>query len=68
LEALRQGEYEAILSSREDALDALAHMAWELGVLHALNLIELDRERDSIPDKLLLRTLAVSRPLWKRRA
>ena len=59
LEALRQGEYEAILSSREGALDALAHLAWELGVLDALNLIELDRERDGIPDELLLRTLAV---------
>ncbi|MCX6068239.1 MAG: transposase [Chloroflexi bacterium] len=47
------------MSSREGALDALAHLAWELGVFDALNLIELDRERDGIPDELLLRTLAV---------
>ena len=59
LEALRRGEYEAILTSREGALDALAYLAWELGVLEAVNLIQVQRERDGIPDELLLRTLAV---------
>lgn len=59
LEALRQGEYEAILTSKEGALDALAHLAWELGILDAVKLIRVERERDGIPDELLLRTLVV---------
>jgi len=59
LEALRKGEYEAILTSREGALDALAHLAWELEVLEAVDLIEVEREREGVPDGLLLRTLAV---------
>lgn len=59
LEALRKGEYEAILTSREGALDALAHLAWELEVLEAVNLIQVKREREGVPDELLLRTLAV---------
>lgn len=59
LAALRQGEYEAILSSREGALDALAQLASELGVLDAVEMIQVERERDGIPDELVLRTLAV---------
>ena len=59
LEALRKGEYEAILTSREGALDALAHLAWELEVLEAVRLIEVEREREGIPDEMLLRTLAI---------
>lgn len=59
LEALRKGEYEAILTSREGALDALAHLASELEVLEAVELVEVDRDREGIPDGLLLRTLAV---------
>lgn len=59
LEALLKGEYEAILTSREGALDALAHLAWELEVLEAVNLIQVERERQGVPDELLLRTLAV---------
>lgn len=57
--ALQRGEYEAILTSKEGALDALAHVAWELGVLEAVKLITVEREREGIPDELLLRTLAV---------
>ena len=57
--ALQRGEYEAILTSKEGALDALAHVAWELGVLEAVQLIQVKRERAGIPDELLLRTLAV---------
>lgn len=57
--ALQRGEYEAILTSKEGALDALAHVAWELGVLDAVKLITVERERKGIPDELLLRTLAV---------
>ena len=57
--ALQRGEYEAILTSKEGALDALAHVAWELGVLEAVQLIRVKRERAGIPDELLLRTLAV---------
>jgi hypothetical protein len=59
LEALRKGEYEAILTSKEGALDALAHLAWELEVLEAVELIEVERERVGIPDELVLRTLVV---------
>lgn len=59
LEALRRGEYEAIMTSREGALDALAHLASELELLDAAHLIEVERERDGIPDELLLRTLIV---------
>jgi hypothetical protein len=59
LEALRRGEYEAILTSREGALDALAHLASELEVFEAAEKIEVEREREGIPDELLLRTLAV---------
>ena len=59
LAALQKGEYEAILTSREGALDALAHLAWELEVLEAVNLIQVEREREGVPDELLLRTLAV---------
>ncbi len=59
LEALRDGEYDAILTSKESALDGLAHLAWELGVLEAVELINVERQRTGIPDELLLRTLAV---------
>ena len=59
LEALQKGEYEAILTSREGALDALAQLAWELEVLEAVKLIEVERERAGVPDELALRTLAV---------
>ena len=59
LEALRTGEYEAIMTSKEGALDALAHLAWELGILEAVDLIRVERERSGIADDLLLRTLAV---------
>ena len=41
--ALQKGECEAILSSREGALDALAHLASELGVLEAVTEIKLSR-------------------------
>jgi hypothetical protein len=41
--ALQPGKYEAILTSKEGALDALAHVAWELGVLEAVALIAVRR-------------------------
>ena len=59
LECLKTGEYEAILTSKEGALDALAYVAYELGVLDAAAAIQVNRKRDGIPDELLLRTLAV---------
>ena len=59
LERLRCGEYEAIVTSRQSALDALAHLAYELGVLEAASQMRVTRARDGIPDDLLLRTLAV---------
>lgn len=59
LECLRKGEYEAILTSQEGALDALAYVAYELGVLEAATAIRVHRKREGIPDELLLRTLAV---------
>jgi hypothetical protein len=57
--AIQRGEYEAILTSREGALDALAQLACELEVLEAVKLIEVERERNGVPDELVLRTLAV---------
>jgi len=59
LEALRQGEYEAITTSRQGALDALVYLAIEIGVFEVLEVIEVERERAGIPDELLLRVLAV---------
>jgi len=59
LECLRRGEYEAIVTSRQGALDTLAYLAAELGVLDAVACLEVEREREGIPDGLLLRTLAV---------
>lgn len=59
LSALRTGEYEAIATSGQTALDELAHLAIELGVFEALKLIQVKRDREGIPDELLLRTLAV---------
>ena len=59
LECLQRGEYEAIVTSRQSALDTLAHLAYELGVLEAASVMTVTREREGIPDALLLRTLAV---------
>lgn len=55
LECLKRGEYEAMVTSRQGALDALAHLAAELGVLEAVKCIEVERKREGIPDELLLR-------------
>lgn len=59
LSALQTGEYEAIATSNQTALDELAHLAIELGVFEALRLIRVRRDREGIPDELLLRTIAV---------
>ena len=59
LQCLQEGEYEAIVTSGQSELDVLAHLAAELGILEAVKLIEVERERAGIPDELLLRTLAV---------
>jgi len=59
LSALQAGQYEAIATSEQTALDELAHLAIELGVFEALKLIQVRREREGIPDELLLRTIAV---------
>lgn len=52
LEALRSSEYEAILTSKEGALDILVHLAWELGIFEAVKLIQVERERGGIPADL----------------
>lgn len=59
LNCLQQGEYEAITTSGQGALDKLAHLATELGVLEAAGEMEVKRVREGIPDELLLRTSAV---------
>jgi len=59
LAAFQKGEYEAILTSRDGALDALAQLACELEVFEAVEMIEVERERAGVPDELALRTLAV---------
>lgn len=59
LECLQRGEYEAIATTSQGALDELAHLTAELGVWEALEAIQVSREREGIPDDLLLRTLTV---------
>src|SRR3989304_2723930 len=52
IEALQKGEYEAILGSRDGALDALGQLACELEGFEAIELIEVERERAGVPDEL----------------
>ena len=59
LAALESGEYEAIATSGQSVADELVHLCVELGVFEALKCIRVQRERQGIPDELLLRTLAV---------
>jgi len=59
LECLQRGEYEAIATTGQGALDELAHLTAALGVWDALPLIQVQREREGIPDDLLLRTLTL---------
>ena len=59
LDCLKQGDYDAIATSSQGALDELAHLTAELGVWEALDVIQVQRERQGIPDHLLLRTLTV---------
>lgn len=59
LDCLQHGEYEAIATSSQGALDELAHLTAELGVWDALEVIQVHRDREGIPDDLLLRTLTV---------
>jgi hypothetical protein len=59
MEALRKGEIEAVLTSRESALDALAQLACELGVFEAVERIEVERQRAGVPDELVLSSLAI---------
>ena len=57
--ALASGAYEAITTSSQGALDELVYLAIEVGVFEALRLLRVKRQRQGIPDELLLRTLAV---------
>ena len=57
--ALESGAYEAITTSSQGALDELVYLAIEVGVFDALRLLRVKRQRQGIPDELLLRTLAV---------
>jgi hypothetical protein len=59
LEALERGEYEAISTSGQGALDELVHLALELGVFEALESVRVEQERAGNPDEQLLRVLAV---------
>jgi len=59
LACLQEGEYEAIVTTGQSELDVLAHLAAELGILEAVQMLTVKRERAGIPDELLLRTLAV---------
>jgi len=59
LAALESGEYEAIATSGQSVADELVHLCMELGVFEALECLVVRREREGIPDELLLRTLAV---------
>jgi hypothetical protein len=60
LAALGRGEYEAVATSALGPLDRLGHLAAELGVFTAATeTIKINRERDGIPDDLLLRSLVL---------
>lgn len=59
LECLQSGEYDAIATTSQGVLDELAHLTAALGVWDALKVIQVHREREGIPDELLLRTLTV---------
>jgi hypothetical protein len=59
LECLQQGEYDARATTGQGALDELAHLTAELGVWDALEAIQVSRDREGIPDELLLRTLTI---------
>ncbi len=59
LECLQRGDYDAIVTSRQGALDELAHLTAALGVWDALEVLQVYREREGIPDDLLLRTLTL---------
>ena len=54
LACLQEGEYEAIVTTGQSELDGLAHLAAELGILEAVQLLTVKRERAGIPDELLL--------------
>ncbi len=58
LESLQRGDAmrDAIATTNQGALDELAHLTAELGVWDALQVIRVHREREGIPDELLLRT------------
>ena len=59
LECLKEGRYKCTTTSGQGPLDALAHVATQMGVLAATEELEVERERDGIPDRLSLNTLAV---------
>jgi hypothetical protein len=59
LACLQEGRYEAIATTGQSELDVLAHLAAELGILEAVQMLTVKRKRAGIPDELLLRTLAV---------
>ena len=60
LAALGRGEYEAVATSALGPLDRLGHLAAELGIFTAATeTIKVNRERDGIPDDLLLRSLVM---------
>ena len=59
LERLKEGDYDAITTSSQSALDELVHLSIELGVFDVLEVLQVKRERQGIPDVLLLRTLFV---------
>ena len=59
LECLKGGRYESIMTSAQGPVDALAHVALEMGVFDATKELKVDRQREGIPDPLLLNTLVV---------
>jgi hypothetical protein len=60
LAALGRGEYEAVATSAMGPLDRLGHLTAELGIFAAATeTIKIKRQREGIPDDLLLRTLVM---------
>ncbi len=60
LDCLKEGQYEAIMTSAQGPLDGLAHVAVEMGVLDAaVQKFKVKRKRNGIYDHLFFRTIPV---------
>jgi hypothetical protein len=59
LACLKEGHYESIMTSSQGPVDALAHVGLEMGVFSAMREVKVERQREGIPDLLLLNTMVI---------